>query len=173
MAENSMVHQTGTERQAGDSIGQEEKTMHDILKPLEAPRTALRLAFGLVPVLAGLDKFTYLLTDWSQYVAPAARAVLPVAPETFLYVAGIIEVAVGLAILTRWTVLGSYVAAVWLTLIAGNLVLAGYFDVAVRDLVMAVAAVTLARLTEVHEATAGAVPQARSLPRPVAAERAA
>ena len=66
--------------------------MHDIMKPLDAPRTALRLAFGLVPLLAGLDKFTYFLTDWSQYVAPVARAVLPVTPEQFLYVAGVIEV---------------------------------------------------------------------------------
>lgn len=147
--------------------------MQDILKPLEAPRTALRLAFGLVPLLAGLDKFTNVLTDWSQYVAPAARAVLPVAPETFLSAVGVIEVAVGVAILTRWTVLGSYVAAVWLMLIAANLILAGFFDVAVRDLVLAVAAVTLARLTEVREAAAKAAPEARSVPRSVGAERAA
>jgi uncharacterized membrane protein YphA (DoxX/SURF4 family) len=147
--------------------------MHDIMKPLDAPRTALRLAFGLVPLLAGLDKFTYLLTDWSQYVAPVARAVLPVTPEQFLYVAGIIEIAVGLAILTRWTVIGSYVAAVWLTLIAANLVLAGFFDIAVRDLVMAVAAVTLARLTEVHDAAVRTAVQPRVEPRVVGVERAA
>lgn len=123
------------------------------LAPLELPRQALRLAFGLVPLLAGLDKFTYLLTDWSRYVAPVARAVLPVSPEVFLYVAGVIEIAVGIAILTRWTEIGSYIAAAWLALIAGNLILAGFFDVAVRDLVMAVAAVTLGRLTAVHAAT--------------------
>ena len=147
--------------------------MHDLLKRLDAPRTALRIAFGLVPLLAGLDKFTYLLTDWSRYVAPIARAVLPVTPETFLYVAGVIEIAVGIAILTRWTVIGSYVAAVWLTLIAANLVLAGFYDIAVRDLVMAVAAVTLARLTEVHEAAARGVEQPRVEPRIVSRERAA
>jgi uncharacterized membrane protein len=126
--------------------------MHDPIKSLETPRLTLRLAFGLVPLLAGLDKFTYLLTDWSQYVSPFARAVLPMAPETFLYVAGIVEILVGIAILTRWAEIGSYVAAAWLTLVAGNLVLAGYFDVAVRDLVMAAAAFTLGRLTAVHEA---------------------
>ena len=128
--------------------------MQDSVQTLETPRRALWLAFGLVPVLAGLDKFTYILTDWSQYVSPLARAVLPVAPATFLYAAGIIEIAVGLAILTRWTEIGSYVAAAWLTLVAANLVLAGYFDVAVRDLVMAVAAFTLGRLTAVHHAAA-------------------
>ncbi len=126
--------------------------MHTTHDSLALPRQALRLAFGLVPLLAGLDKFTYLLTDWSQYVAPLARAVLPVTPETFLAVAGVIEIAVGLAILTRWTELGSYIAAAWLTLVASNLILAGFFDIAVRDLVMAVAAFTLGRLTAVHEA---------------------
>ncbi len=131
--------------------------MPDTIKELDAPRMALRVAFGLVPLLAGLDKFAYVLTDWSQYVAPVVRSVLPVAPETFLYVAGIVEILVGLAILTRWTEIGSYVAAAWLTLIAGDLILARFFDVAVRDLVMAVAAFTLARLTAVHDAAAAQV----------------
>ena len=148
--------------------------MHDTMRKLDVPRVALRIAFGLVPILAGLDKFTYWLTDWSQYVAPAARAVLPVAPETFLYVAGVIEVLVGLAILTRWTEIASYVAAVWLTLIAANLVLAGFFDVAVRDLVMALAAFTLGRLTAVHDAAAASVTTPVSAaPRRVADRRVA
>ena len=135
--------------------------MKDTLTQLEAPRIALRLTFGLVPLLAGLDKFTYLLTDWSQYVARPVAALLPVAPETFLYVAGIVEILVGLSVLTRWTMLASYVAAAWLVLIALNLVIAGFFDVAVRDLAMAVAAFTLARLTAVHDALALAEPGAK------------
>ena len=148
--------------------------MHDTMKQLDVPRVALRVAFALVPILAGLDKFTYWLTDWSQYVAPAARAVLPVAPETFLYVAGVTEVLVGLAILTRWTEIASYVAAAWLTLIAANLVLAGFFDVAVRDLVMALAAFTLGRLTAVHDAaTATITTPVTAEPRRVADRRVA
>lgn len=58
---------------------------------------------------------------------------------------------VGIAILTAWTRLGAYVASAWLILVAINLALAGYFDVAVRDVVMAIGAFTLARLTEVRE----------------------
>jgi hypothetical protein len=136
--------------------------MHISIAQLESPRVALRVAFGLLPLLAGLDKFTYLLTDWSAYVGPFARELLPVAPESFLYGVGIIEILVGLAVLTRWTVIGSYVAAGWLTLIAVNLVLAGYFDIAVRDLVLAVAAFTLARLTEVHQSIARVAEPQRS-----------
>jgi hypothetical protein len=112
--------------------------------------------------LAGLDKFTYLLTDWSAYVGPVARSLLPVAPETFLYAVGIVEILVGLAVLTRWTAIGSYAAAGWLTLIAVNLVVAGFYDIAMRDVVLAVAAFTLGRLTEVHDAAEGHVEERRN-----------
>lgn len=125
--------------------------MHDTIARLESSRIALRVSFGLLPLLAGLDKFTYFLTDWSAYVGPITRSLLPVSPQTFLYAVGIVEVLVGLAVLTRWTLIGSYVAAGWLTLIAVNLVLAGFFDIAVRDVVLAIAAFTLARLTAVHD----------------------
>lgn len=120
---------------------------------LNSARVALRLCFGLVPVVAGLDKFTSLLTDWSQYVAPLAADLLPVSVQTFLRIVGVVEVGVGTAILTRWPVIGSYVAALWLSLVAVNVGLAGYFDVAVRDAVLAVAAFALARLSA--EPTAG------------------
>ena len=125
---------------------------------VESARKALWVAFGVVPFLAGLDKFFNLLADWPRYLSPAAEAILPVSGQTFMYVAGVIEMAVGVAILTRWTVLGSYVAAAWLVAIALNLVASGTFlDVAVRDLVMAVAAYTLARLTEASESARPAV----------------
>ena len=121
---------------------------------VESARQVLRVAFGVVPFLAGLDKFFNLLADWPRYLSPAAEAILPVTPQTFMQFAGVVEMVVGLAILTRWTVIGSYVAAVWLVAIAMNLVASGTFlDVAVRDLVMATAAYTLARLTEASEST--------------------
>lgn len=116
---------------------------------VESARQALKVAFGVVPFLAGLDKFFNLLADWPRYLSPAAEAILPVSAQTFMHFAGVVEMVVGIAILTRWTVIGSYVAAVWLVAIALNLVSSGHFlDVAVRDLVMAIAAYTLARLTE-------------------------
>jgi len=122
-------------------------------------RQALRVAFGVVPFLAGLDKFFNLLAEWPHYLSPAAQAMLPVTAQTFMHFAGVVEMAVGLAILTRWTVIGSYVAAAWLVAIAVNLVATGtYFDVAVRDLVMATAAYTLARLTEASESIRAAAP---------------
>src|SRR5690349_21462119 len=126
---------------------------------VESARKALWVAFGVVPFLAGLDKFFNLLADWPRYLSPAAEAILPVSGQTFMYFAGVVEMVVEVAILTRWTVIGSYVAAAWLVAIALNLVASGRFlDVAVRDLVMATAAYTLARLTEAREASRAAAP---------------
>lgn len=113
---------------------------------------SLRLTYGLVVFLAGLDKFFHILTDWNMYLSPAVAALLPVSGSVFMQVAGIVEMAVGVLILTRWTRLGAYIASVWLLCIALNLVLSGsFFDVAVRDVVMAVGAWTLARLSEARQ----------------------
>lgn len=113
-----------------------EKTLNSIYLPL-------KITFGLVPIVAGLDKFFGFLTDWKAYLSPQIASALPVSPEVMMGVVGIIEIVVGLAILTRFTRLGAYVASVWLVLIAANLILAGALDVAVRDVVMAIAAFTL------------------------------
>jgi uncharacterized membrane protein YphA (DoxX/SURF4 family) len=118
---------------------------------LERAWWVLRIGLGLGPFWAGLDKFFNLLAHWTTYLSPVAVKVLPFSPETFMHIVGVIEVVVGLAILTKWTRLGAYVASVWLVLIALNLVTTGaYFDVAVRDVEIALAAFVLALLTEVR-----------------------
>jgi uncharacterized membrane protein YphA (DoxX/SURF4 family) len=122
-------------------------------KVIDSVYWTLRLSFGLVPLLAGLDKFLNLLTQWPKYLAPALAHALPVTPQSFMHLVGIIEIVAGLAVLlTPWTKVFAYVVAAWLAGIAINLVAAGYYDVAVRDLVMAVTAISLARLTSVAHA---------------------
>jgi uncharacterized membrane protein YphA (DoxX/SURF4 family) len=122
---------------------------------LESLYRPLWLTYGLVPLLAGLDKFFNLLADWPKYLSPWVEGLLPVSAQSFMYAVGIIEIVVGLMVLTRWTRLGAWIAMAWLVLIAGNLVTLGLFDIAVRDLAMAVGAYTLARLAELrHEAPA-------------------
>jgi uncharacterized membrane protein YphA (DoxX/SURF4 family) len=116
---------------------------------------ALRLGLGLGPFLAGLDKFFNLLAQWDMYLSPAVTKLLPVSGAAFMRVVGVTEMIVGLAILTKWTRIGAYVAMVWLVLIAVNLVTTGnFFDLAVRDLEIAIGAYALARLTEVREEAA-------------------
>ncbi|MFI5103782.1 MAG: DoxX family membrane protein [Terriglobales bacterium] len=117
-------------------------------------QTISRFALGLMAFLAGLDKFLNLLTNWEQYVSPLVQRVLPFSATTFMHIVGVIEIIVGLAILTKATRLGAYVAAAWLVCIAVALVTTGqFFDVAVRDLELAVAAFVLAKLTEIRESS--------------------
>jgi len=113
---------------------------------------ALRIAFGLIPLLAGLDKFTHFLTDWTQYLNPAVLRIVPVTANTFMQIAGVIEIIVGLGILFGATRVFSYIAMLWLLGIAANLISLGrFYDVAVRDIGLAVGAFALARLTEARE----------------------
>jgi len=139
---------------------------------LTAPWWALRVALGAAAFLAGLDKFFNLLADWTAYLSPAISHLLPLTPTAFMHVVGVVEMAAGAIILVGYTQLGGYVASAWLVCIAINLVTTGrYFDVAVRDVVMAVAAYTLARLSEAGVgATLGAAsPSATGSRRPLTA----
>ena len=108
----------------------------------------LRLTYGVVPIVAGLDKFTNLLTEWSQYLGHNA-SLIPLEPTTFMKIVGVIEIVAGLIVLIRPKI-GAYVVMGWLICIALSLLVGGgYYDVAVRDLVMALGAFTLAQLTQI------------------------
>ena len=124
-----------------------------VQQSLKTTYNILRLTFGIVPIVAGLDKFTNLLTDWEQYVNPAIAHLLPVSASAFMMIIGVIEIAAGILVLkkTEW---GGYVIATWLTVIAITL-LAGtpFIDVAVRDLVMAVGAYTFVQIVKIAGAS--------------------
>jgi uncharacterized membrane protein YphA (DoxX/SURF4 family) len=107
----------------------------------------LKITFGVVPIVAGLDKFTNLLTNWEQYLSPMVSQMVPAG--IFKRAVGIIEIAAGILVLSKMTRIGGYVVSAWLVAIALNLLSTGQFlDVAVRDLVMAVGAFALAKLEE-------------------------
>jgi uncharacterized membrane protein YphA (DoxX/SURF4 family) len=123
---------------------------------LHVIQTTLKLTFGIVPIVAGFDKFTNVLVQWTQYLNPTLANLLPGSATAFMYVVGVIEIAAGVLVLFRPRV-GAWIVSAWLALIALQL-LAGwmYVDIAVRDLVMAISALTLARLTAVVETPRGA-----------------
>ncbi|HEX6226303.1 MAG TPA: tRNA (5-methylaminomethyl-2-thiouridylate)-methyltransferase [Chryseolinea sp.] len=105
----------------------------------------LHWTYGIVPIVAGADKFANILTDWSQYLAPVVANIIPA--ETFMMIVGVIEILAGILVLVKPRI-GSLVVALWLVAIALNLLLTGqYFDVAVRDIVMAIGAFSLYILT--------------------------
>jgi len=136
---------------------QQKKTAIMLDNKLDSSWWALRVGIGLAAFLAGADKFFNILADWGMYLSPVAEKLLPVSGKTFMHLAGIVEMAVGLAILTRWTRVGAYIASVWLVLIAVNLLTSGgFFDIAVRDVEVAIAAFVLAQLTALKQPGAAA-----------------
>ena len=107
----------------------------------------LRITFGVIPIVAGLDKFTDILTHWENYLNPSLAGVLPFSPHTFMMIAGVIEIVAGVIVLIK-PAIGGLIVAAWLTLIALTLLTGGnYLDVAVRDLVMAIGAFSLAKIS--------------------------
>ena len=119
-----------------------------LLQAIKPTYTLLRLTFGIVPIVAGLDKFTNILTNWEQYLNPSLGAILPISGGTFMMIVGIIEIAAGIIVLYK-TEIGAYIVSAWLALIALSLLISfSYVDVAVRDLVIAVSAFSLARIAK-------------------------
>ena len=147
--------------------------MNAVERKLETAWWVLRVGLGLGAFAAGLDKFFDLLATWSMYLSPFAERLLPVSAGTFMRAVGVVEMLVGLAILTRWTRAGAWAMAAWLLAIAANLALAGTFwDLAVRDLEVALAAFTLARLTEWRAVAGHALAPAGRNPAPLEARSA-
>jgi hypothetical protein len=112
----------------------------------------LRIGLGIGPMITGLDKYFNKLTDWGMYLSPLATKVLPVSGPTFMHLVGIIEIMAGLIVLSRWTRIGSYVVMLWLLGIAVNLATTGmFYDLAMRDVEIALGAFALSQLTAFRE----------------------
>ena len=103
----------------------------------------LHWTYGLVPIVAGADKFMHVLTDWNKYLAPAVTNIIPLSPNVFMSIVGVIEIIAGIIVLARPRI-GSLIVGLWLVGIVINLLMTGqYFDIAVRDAVMAIGAFCL------------------------------
>jgi uncharacterized membrane protein len=120
---------------------------------LSIAKNLLKYTYGLVPIVAGLDKFTHLLTNWDKYLAPLVTDIIPLPASTFMYLVGVIEIIAGILVFVKPKA-GSLVVGLWLIGIAVNILLTGqYFDVAVRDTVMAIGAFSLYMLLDVKAET--------------------
>jgi aromatic ring-opening dioxygenase catalytic subunit (LigB family) len=107
----------------------------------------LRTAFTVAPILLGLDKFANVLVDWTQYLAPWIAQTVPGGAASFMPIVGVVEIVAGLvvAFTPRY---GAYLVAAWLGGIIVNLLsYPGYYDVALRDFGLLLAALALARLS--------------------------
>jgi uncharacterized membrane protein YphA (DoxX/SURF4 family) len=112
----------------------------------------LRVGLGLAPLLAGLDKYFNLLTNWEMYLNPLVPKLLHVSAPTFMHIVGVVEIVAGLLVFSRFTRYAAYIVMAWLLAIAASLVTQGqFFDIAVRDIEISLGAFVLAKLTEVRE----------------------
>ena len=108
----------------------------------------LRTVFAVAPILFGLDKFFDILTDWNKYLAPWINDIVPGNATTAMEIVGVIEVAAGVLVALAPRI-GAYVVALWLAGIIVNLLtLPGFYDVALRDFGLMVAAIALGRLAQ-------------------------
>lgn len=106
----------------------------------------LQFGFVVAPIIAGLDKFFNLLVDWEQYLAPFVGDII--APGVFMAVVGVVEIVAGIGVALKPRIF-AYVVSGWLVAIIINLLLIpGYFDIALRDLGLALGALALGRLSE-------------------------
>ncbi|HSE21953.1 MAG TPA: hypothetical protein VLB68_09850 [Pyrinomonadaceae bacterium] len=111
----------------------------------------LRIGFTAAPIIAGIDKFTHLLVNWDQYLPSFVNRMVGGHGHELMLVAGAIEIVAGLGVFFKPKIF-AYVVSAWLVLIIANLLMIpGYFDVALRDLGLALGALALARLSQTFD----------------------
>jgi uncharacterized membrane protein YphA (DoxX/SURF4 family) len=111
----------------------------------------LRVGFAVAPILFGLDKFSNLLVHWPKYLAPWINNLVPGSGQEFMYFVGVVEIVAGLAVLLKPRY-GAYLVALWLAGIIVNLLsYPGFYDIALRDFGLMLAALTLGRLASVYD----------------------
>ena len=108
----------------------------------------LRIGFTVAPIIAGVDKFLGLLVNWDQYLPPVVNNMFGGAGHQFMYIVGAIEIVAGIGVFLKPKIF-AYVVALWLVAIIVDLLLIpGFYDVALRDLGLALGALALGRLSQ-------------------------
>jgi len=116
-------------------------------EPVYQAYQLLHIAFTVAPIVAGIDKFLHLLCNWDQYLAPWIARLSPIGGHNLMLAVGVIEIIAGILVAVRPRI-GAFIVGLWLCGIIINLLTMGaYFDVALRDLGLALGAFALWRLT--------------------------
>ena len=111
----------------------------------------LHIGFVAAPIIAGIDKFFHILTNWDMYLAPVIARLSPIGGHGLMLAVGVIEIVAGLLVAFKPRI-GASVVAAWLVGIIINLLLIpGFFDIALRDVGLALGALALARLSKQYE----------------------
>jgi hypothetical protein len=67
----------------------------------------LYYTYGLLPIIAGLDKYFHFIVNWNQYLNPHIPALLHMSDVTIMNSVGIIEIAAGILVFLR-PIFGGY-----------------------------------------------------------------
>lgn len=111
----------------------------------------LQFVFVVAPIVAGLDKFFYLLTNWSAYLSPVTLQLIDGHDRAFFAIVGIVEIIAGLGVLFKPKIF-AYIVSIWLLLIIVNLIMTGhYFDIALRDFGLMLSAFALGSLATKYD----------------------
>jgi uncharacterized membrane protein YphA (DoxX/SURF4 family) len=111
----------------------------------------LRVGFTVLPIVMGLDKFANVLTHWEAYLAPWIVNLSPLSAHDTMLVVGVIEIVAGIAVGVKPRY-AAYIVAIWLAGIIINLLsYPGFYDIALRDFGLMLAALTLGRLASVYD----------------------
>ena len=123
----------------------------DIANPGFQAYQILRIGFTVAPIIAGVDKFLHLLVNWDQYLPSVVNNMIGGRGHQFMLVVGVIEIVAGIGVFIKPKYF-AYVVSIWLVLIIANLLMIpGYFDVALRDLGLALGALALGRLSSTYD----------------------
>ena len=141
--------------------------MMDNARRLNTTWWALRIGLGVGPIITGIDKYFNKLADWGMYLSPVATRIVPISATTLMHVIGVVEIIAGLVVLSRWTKIGGYVVMFWLFGIAVNLLSTGmFYDLAMRDVEIAIGAFALSQLTALREQSVSTNPMAKGVVSP-------
>ena len=108
--------------------------MADFDEHLNSAWWVLRIGLGVGPIITGIDKYFNKLADWGMYLSPLATKLVPINATTFMHIVGVVEIAAGVVVLSKWTKYGAYIVMAWVLGIAANLLTTGMFnDLAMRE----------------------------------------
>jgi hypothetical protein len=132
-------------------IGTEGTAARVEAEPARQAYHILHWGFVAAPTIAGIDKFTHLLTNWDQYLARSVEKILPMSGHAFMLLVGVVEIIAGLIVALRPRI-GAWIVAAWLCGIIVNLLLVpGFYDIALRDFGLMLGAIALGRLSAVYD----------------------
>ncbi len=130
------------------AVGMQTRVASD---PIYQGYQILHIGFAVAPIVAGMDKFLHLLTNWDSYLAPAVAKISPISVHSFMSGVGVVEIVAGILVALKPSI-GAYVVALWLLgIILNLLLLSGYYDIALRDFGLLLGALALGRLSVVFD----------------------